>query len=278
VSASSLSCPGDLELLKKRLSTKRNIIIISGAGVSTNAGIPDYRSSSRSKKSSRIVYDASAYSTPEAADELHADVLHKLQSGQEAPFTPFDVFAEGLAKSGHLRYHYTQNIDCRHTRLPYLSQKTMWLHGRADTLVCHIRPSHTKRVTSQSFPRWVMASCPLCEEEQGERAIALKRRRDEGFLRPNVLLYGEDCPAEAEITAAFNSDLAQPIDAVLIVGTKLSIPPLADFAKRLCKVVRANSADSLVIWVSKESPTLGEAFQSLISFEYLGDCDDFAAI
>ncbi|KAK7420731.1 hypothetical protein QQZ08_010266 [Neonectria magnoliae] len=143
VSISSRSHPGDLKLLNKKLYAKKSIIIISGAGISTNAGIPDYQSSSRSKKSSRIVYDASAYSTPESADTLHADVLQKLRSGRKAPLTLFDTFAERLAQSDPLRYHYTQNIDYRQTRLPYLSQRTIWLYGRADTLVCHIRPSHT---------------------------------------------------------------------------------------------------------------------------------------
>ncbi|KAH7115587.1 hypothetical protein EDB81DRAFT_767532 [Dactylonectria macrodidyma] len=84
------------------------------------------------------------------------------------------------------------------------------------------------------------------ERQQRQRAITHKRRRAIGFLRPNVLLYGENCPNEVGITDTFNHDLAKPIDAVLIVGTRLSIPSLAGFAERLCKVVRANS--NLVIW------------------------------
>ncbi|KAL6405627.1 hst4p protein [Ilyonectria robusta] len=94
-----------------------------------------------------------------------------------------------------------------------------------------------------------MADCPECEKEQSDRASAGKRRRTIGFLRTNVLLYGENCPNEASIIAAFNHAIAQPIDAVLIVGTRLSIPSLAGFAKRLCRVVRETSPDNLVIWL-----------------------------
>ncbi|KAJ4188254.1 NAD-dependent deacetylase hst3 [Fusarium solani] len=71
--------------------------MITGAGISTNTGIPDYQSTSRSVKSSRILYDSSAYSTPESARNLHADILQKLQSGQKAATTPFDEFAKDLA-------------------------------------------------------------------------------------------------------------------------------------------------------------------------------------
>ncbi|KAK0628285.1 DHS-like NAD/FAD-binding domain-containing protein, partial [Bombardia bombarda] len=262
-----------LSFLKEKFHTKRNIVVITGAGVSTNAGIPDYQSFSRSRKSSRNVYDASAYSTLESAEQLHADVLHKLRCGLTAPFTPFDNFLERLAQSGHLRRQHTQNIDCRHTKSPFLAQRTMWLHGRADTLVCQLRPSHTRRVTPRSFRRWVMAPCPSCKKEQKKRTMAGKRKRAVGVLRPKVLLYGEHCPDESEITAAFNSDLEEPVDAVLIVGTRLSIPSMFDFAKRLCEGV-AENPENLVVWVSKEPPRLDDAFRSHINFEYLGDCDD----
>ncbi|KAJ4167377.1 hypothetical protein NW754_011192 [Fusarium falciforme] len=218
----------------------------------------------------------SAYLRKETTDQLHADVLQKLQSGQRAMFTMFDTFAEGLAQSGRLRRHYAQNIDCRQSRLAHLSRKTVWLHGRADTLVCSIRPSHTMKVTPESFPRWIQASCPLCEEEQSKRAAEGKRRRNVGTLHTSVLLYGQDSPSESRITAAFNYDLEHPVDAVLIVGTQLSITSLFNFADKLCRAARTHSPDGLVAWVSKTPPTVAEAFRSLINFEYLGDCDEFS--
>ncbi|KAM7210025.1 DHS-like NAD/FAD-binding domain containing protein [Rhypophila decipiens] len=264
-----------LSALKDKIKTKRNIVVITGAGISTNTGIPDYQSSARSKKSSRNVYDASAYSTTESAKELNDDVLHKLRCGLTAPFTPFDAFLERLARSNRLRRHYTQNIDCRHTRSQFLTRRTTWLHGRADTLMCHLRLSHTMQVTPRVFQRSVMKICPVCKKEQTERAKAGKRMRAVGILRPKVLLYGESCPDETEITAALNSDLEEPIDAVLIVGTRLSIPSVFNFTKRLCEVV-AGRPEGLVVWVSKEPPRIDDTFRAYIGVEYIGDCDDFA--
>ncbi len=68
----------------------------------------------------------------------------------------------------------------------------------------------------------------------------------------------------------------QPVDAVLIVGTRLLIPSLRQFAKTLCAPVRTYSPESLVVWVNKEPPRLGRAFNALVNFEVIGDCDDFS--
>jgi NAD-dependent SIR2 family protein deacetylase len=240
--------------------------------------VPDYRSSSRSKGSSRRVYDSSAYSSLEAAGQLNSDILSKLQNGQQASFTSFDLFAQKLAESGRLRHHYTQNMDCRQARLPCLAERTIWLHGRADTMICHMNPTHTKQVSAKSFTKLAMAPCPYCKRLQKQRTREGRRPRSVGFLRPKVLLYGEDCPDESAITAAFKEDLREPVDAVLIVGTRLSIPSVLEFAKRLSKTVRARDPDNMVVWVNKEPPKLGARFKPFINYEHRGDCDAFASL
>ncbi|RYP51736.1 hypothetical protein DL769_010766 [Monosporascus sp. CRB-8-3] len=159
--------------------------------------IPDFRSSARSKTSTRIVFDASAYATPQSARQLHVAVRRILQAGQDAQWTPFDTFAEDLAQRGYVRHPFTQNIDCRNDRLPTHSWRTVWLHGRADTLMCHLNSSHTIRVTAGFFPLHVMGPCQSCEIEGRKRARAGKRTQATGFLRPKILLYGEDYPDES---------------------------------------------------------------------------------
>jgi NAD-dependent SIR2 family protein deacetylase len=58
-----------------------------------------------------------------------------------------------------------------------------------------------------------------------------KRLRSVGFLRPNVLLYGEESPDEAQIVDTFNKDLHHPIDAVIVVGTRLYIRSLRQYVE-----------------------------------------------
>ncbi|KAH8891649.1 DHS-like NAD/FAD-binding domain-containing protein, partial [Thozetella sp. PMI_491] len=230
------------------LRTRRNIILITGAGVSASTGIPTYQAASRSSRSSQVVYHPSAYSTEESAEMLHADILAKFETGLSASLTPFDRFIEYLAGTERIRRHFTQNIDCRHTRLPYLSKQTVWLHGRSDTLMCSKSSEHKFRVNPEGFRSMVMAACSLYQREQSARIAVGKRARGVGLLRPNILLYGEDCTNEEDLLDTMQKDLDHPVDAVLIVGTRLQIPSLRDFAVRLCE--RVSNKGGLVAWVN----------------------------
>jgi len=100
------------------------------------------------------------------------------------------------------------------------------LHGRVDTLTCSIRSQYNLRVTAESFSQLVNECRSICKEEQKQRELEGKRRRSIGSLRSNVLLYGECSSEESEILAAFNDDLHQPVDAVIIIGTGLEISDL----------------------------------------------------
>ncbi|KAH7111419.1 DHS-like NAD/FAD-binding domain-containing protein [Dactylonectria macrodidyma] len=244
---------------------------------SLNLSVDDFRSVSRTKKSSHNVFDSSAYSTLESASELHEEVLKMFKSGMSSSFTKFDSFLEELAQSGRLLRHYTQNIDCRYSRLDCLASKTVWLHGRADTLRCHKAPGHRTGVDPQSFERLVTTPCTKCEMENKSRQQEEKRTRRGGFFRTDVLLYGEHSPDESDFLEVFQRDLQQPIDALIVVGTRLRIHSLKQFVRQVCKVVRLHSTDGMTVWVNKLDPKPKE-LRSSIKHEFLGDCDDFASL
>lgn len=292
ISNTSIEGLSKIERLKKDLRLKKNIVIISGAGISTNAGgksqtqsfppegypnaaiVDDFHSFSRTRLSSRILFHSSAYRVPGRAAQLHNQLLAIFKSASTSGLTSFDHLMEAWAHSGRVRRHYTQNIDCRSDRLPSLSQRTIMLHGRVDMLTCSIRPQHTFRVTAESFSQLVNERCPICEKEQTQRELEGKRRRSTGTLRSNVLLYGECSPEESEILAAFNKDLYHPVDAVILVGTRLEIGDLRDFVEKLCDKARPGNKECLTVWVNREPPKLRGGFE--MDYQFLGDCDKFA--
>jgi NAD-dependent SIR2 family protein deacetylase len=239
--------------------------------------VEDYRKTSRTNTSSRRIFDSSAYSTPDSALQLHTRLLDIFKSAANSETTPFENFMERLAERSNIQRHYTQNIDCRsiRTNLPTLSQITTCLHGRLDRMMCHRYSQHLVNVTLDTFSDRVGASCPTCQKEDSERMANGKRSHGMGFLRPKVLLYGEDCPDEEKIIQEFKSDIRGPVDVVLIVGTRLQIPSLKDFVLRLCRQVRRRKG--ITVWINKENPKLGLSIESLLDFQFIGDCDEFAS-
>ncbi len=78
---------------------------------------------------------------------------------------------------------------------------------------------------------------PFMNERAKKAAVVIRQAKaGRGLLRPKILIYGEGSPDKSKITAAFNSDLAQPIDVVLIIGTRLSIPTLTEFPNGSAKL------------------------------------------
>ena len=190
---------------------------------------------------------------------------------------------EQLAQSGRLHRHYTQNIDCRTSKLPALSQKTINLHGRLDRLRCHIYSQHTVSVKQQPLRELLSARCPVCDEKNEERAREGKRLHSVGFLRPDVLLYNESDGADPEIMKAFEEDLHRNVDALIIVGTTLHIPVLQDFTTKICRRMKDSRGKmnsprtkGMVLWISKEKSKVRAKLKSLIDSEFLQDCDEFA--
>jgi NAD-dependent SIR2 family protein deacetylase len=237
---------------------------------------------------SRNVFDLSAYSSLESANILHQSEMQILELASRDGPQPFELFMEQLAQSGRLHRHYTQNIDCRTSKLPALSQRTINIHGQLDRLRCHVYAQHKVSVQQQQSLQEMLGSrCPICDEMNEERSREGKRLHSVGFLRPDALLYNEGDGADPQIMNAFKEDLRQNVDAVIIVGTTLHIPLLQDHTTKLCKRIkwpkgepigdaRPVSKKGMILWISKEKPKTRAKLRSLIDFEFLQDCDEFA--
>jgi NAD-dependent SIR2 family protein deacetylase len=236
---------------------------------------------------SRNVFDLSAYSSLESANLLHQSELKILELASRYEPQPFELFMEQLAQSGRLHRHYTQNIDCRTSKFPALSQRTINVHGRLDRLRCHIYSQHTVPVQQQSLPELLGARCPICDEKNEERSLEGKRLHSVGFLRPDALLYNDFDGADPQIMNAVNEDLRQNVDAVIIVGTTLHIPLLQQITAKLCRAMKwprgepigeilPVSNKGMVVWISEDKPKMRAKLRSLIDFEFLQDCDEFA--
>lgn len=186
------------------LADANRIAVLTGAGMSTESGIPDFRSPgglySRNQTALPPEYLLSHDCLVEQP-ELFFDYLRtQLNFGTVEPDASYRMLAE-LERVGCVSGVVTQNIDGLHSTAG--SQRVIEAHG--------------------SLARFYCSGC-------GRSADAAKQMRAEvsyrcecgGLLRPDVVLYGEALPA---IDEAF--DVVEESDALLVLGTSLVVYPIA---------------------------------------------------
>jgi len=178
-------------------------VVLTGAGISTESGIPDFRSPT----GIWAHYDPMEYATvaafrrdPEKVWDFYGRRLGVLRDAQ--PNAAHVALAE-LEARGWVRAVITQNIDLLHDRAG--SRNVVEVHGSIRTSSC--------RTCGASVPfAEVVARLPVPRCACGE------------VLRPDVVMFGELLPAD-EIERA--TALAQEAALMLVVGSSLEVYPVA---------------------------------------------------
>ena len=198
---------GSIRKAAEWLSSSKSIAVITGAGVSTESGIPDFRSSRGlyNKQTNLItpLEEVLSHHFFEQEPAQFYTFYRKNLLRREAQPNPGHVFLADLEKIGKKITVITQNIDSLHQKAG--SSKVIELHGS------------TGRVVSRNG---TVYSC----EDAVETETAMYVGRE--WVRPDVTLYGEMLDPEAirqSIKAIGQSDV------LLVLGTSLSVYPSAGF-------------------------------------------------
>jgi NAD-dependent deacetylase len=193
--------------LAQLIRDRQPCVVLTGAGISTESGIPDFRSPTGIWAD----YDPMEYATiaafrrdPLKVWEFYArrfDVLTRAQ-----PNAGHRALAQ-LEQNGLVRAVVTQNIDGLHERAG--SQAVVEMHGSIRTASClecgervHLADV-VAALQDASVPR-----CPRCGE----------------ILKPDVVMFGELLPEDAMEHA---SSLARAAGVLLVVGSTLEVFPVA---------------------------------------------------
>jgi NAD-dependent deacetylase len=192
------------------LAGRTRILVFTGAGISTESGIPDFRGPQGIWKR----FDPADYTY----DRYISDPDFRKESWGRQFRSPYlDAFPNDahhavtrLWESGRLVGCVTQNVDGLHAAAGLEPEALVELHGTANRIhciSCGDRPGFdaTER-------RW----------ESGEADPACLRC--EGILKTTIVYFGEDLPLDAT-TRAWN--MAEQADAVLVVGSSLCVYPAA---------------------------------------------------
>jgi len=211
----------DIEKLKKAIDESKKIVVFSGAGLSTNSGIPDFRSADG------LYNQKVGYNVPpeeiishsyflKYPEEFYKFYFDKMIYPNALPNLAHKYFHE-LEEMGHDVTVVTQNIDNLHQMAG--STKVIELHGsvmRNYCMKCH-KFYDLKDIYNKDF------KVPYCDCG--------------GIIKPDVVLYEEQLNSKA-IDEALNA--ISNADMLIVVGTSLTVYPAAGF-------VRYYNGDKLVL-------------------------------
>lgn len=205
---------GKIEQLKELIASSENIVFLGGAGVSTESGIPDFRSgegifNQDSGLKYRPIDVVSHTFFIEHPEEFYDFYKHKLCYPKAKPNKAHKALVR-LEKQGKLKAIITQNIDGLHQMAG--STNTIELHGSVKCnycMDCKTRYDLNFILGSVGVPR-----CTKCG----------------GIVRPDVVLYEEYLDANNEEDAKIAIHMC---DLMIIGGTSLTVYPAAKYVEYL---------------------------------------------
>lgn len=228
--------------LQKIIDDSDNIVFFGGAGVSTESGIPDFRSESGIFKSLEKYGDTPENLVSHTYYMDHTEEFFEYYKDnlvfKDAEPNPAHLKLAELEKAGKLKAVITQNIDGLHQKAG--SKEVLELHGSIHRNYCQI-----------------------CQKEYGLDYIlesdSIPRCECGGIVKPDVVLYEE---ALNNTILSFAIDYISHADTLIIGGTSLVVYPAAG-------LINYFNGKNLVLINKSETPYDG--FASLVINEAIGE-------
>ena len=199
---------GSIEHLRKKLAEAERIVVLTGAGISAESGVPTFRGEGGLWRQ----YRATDLATPEAfaGDPALVWEFYNWRRELLQPLEPnpaHTTLVELERRSPHFTL-ITQNIDGLHQKAG--SKNVVELHGNIWRVRC-TRCSDLGEDRTVPLPK--LPSCKKCG----------------GLLRPHVVWFGEMLDPDI-LNAAYGA--IEGCDAMLVVGTSGTVQPAASMGMR----------------------------------------------
>ena len=214
-----------IQAFRSMIDSSNNIVFLGGAGVSTESGIPDFRSEtglySNSKKKRRgpkykYTYKYYMENKEKYLLSYKKNMAESLKNSTTKP-NPAHMALAALEERGKLKVIITQNVDGLHQKAG--SKNIIEIHGSTDRCFCE--DCNSKYSLEYFLKAKDLAKCEKCG----------------GIIRPDIVMYGE----------RLNNDLLErsrkyieKADMLIVGGTSLVVYPAAG-------LIRSYKGDKLVI-------------------------------
>jgi NAD-dependent deacetylase len=204
----------ELSLAADAIRDADTVVAMTGAGVSTASGIPDFRS----EDGIWTEYDPNDFhvrrfrADPEGFWSERVELVEDIFGDRVEPNAAHEALAR-LEDAGHLDTLVTQNVDGLHQAAG--SEDPVEIHGNGQRVVCTgcQRRFDADPVYERVRDGEVPPTCEDCDE----------------VLEPDVVLFGEQLP-EHELFRAHAA--AEDADAFLVAGSSLTVEPAASLPQK----------------------------------------------
>ncbi|KAI0581182.1 nad-dependent histone deacetylase sir2 [Pyrenophora tritici-repentis] len=272
------------------LRERKNIMVITGAGISTSLGIPDFRSKNTGFYS-RL--RQMGYDEPEEVFDIHnfddnpctfyalaGDIVPDLEK-----WTPTHEFIRLLQDKDKLLTNYTQNIDNVEAHAGIRKEKLIQCHGSWATATC--RKCKFKVPGEDIFDSvraQKPAECARCKEEIASKPTRKRKRASNGngsrkkrssdedsesdgafdipqpgIMKPDITFFGEALPNDFfDRLKDMDKD---KVDLVIVMGTSMKVAPVSEIPNFLPRHVPQ-------IYISRDP-----IHHINFDINLLGDCD-----
>lgn len=213
------------ELIKRSKYT----VVLTGAGISTPSGIPDFRSPGKGLWTKDDPLEVASLSTFKYNPEKFYDWLLPLaqQIRNAKPNLAHKALAD-LEKHNYVKAIITQNIDDLHLRSG--SKEILPVHGSLELLVC--LSCNEKFDISDYWDAYIeQAELPRC-------------KKCNALLKPNIVLVEELLPMDIWNRAVAHTEKA---DLIFVIGSSLQVVPACE----LPKIALSNNAHSIIVNLSR---------------------------
>ncbi|NVJ20465.1 MULTISPECIES: NAD-dependent protein deacetylase [Myxococcus] len=219
----------DVDALVSLLRGRRTVVL-TGAGCSTESGIPDYRGPGTRARARNPIQHREFLQRPEVRARYWARSLLGWPRFASAHPNPAHQALAALERNGHVPGLITQNVDRLHHAAG--SSRVIELHGALARVRCLDCGAQEARVDLQArllslnpdFAHEVLELRPDGDAELSSEALQSFQVpacvRCGGTLKPDVVFFGDNVPAP---TVADAFALLEEGDALLVVGSSLAI-------------------------------------------------------
>ncbi|PSL41350.1 NAD-dependent deacetylase [Planomicrobium soli] len=228
-------------MIKNWLQDSSYTVVFTGAGMSTESGLPDFRSANQGlweqKNFAKIASIQSLYQNPEEFTEFYRSRMVGLQ--EYGPHKGHYFLAE-WEKRGSVKSIITQNVDGFHQLAG--SSRVAELHGTLQTVYCQ----ECSNTYSSDEYLGGTSKCAVCG----------------GALRPSIVLFGEmlpETPFEMALQEANRADL------FIVLGSSLSVSPANQFP------LIAKEGGARVVIVNREPTQFDHYADEVLHDRNIGD-------